>query len=188
MHQTLGRTRFHLIAWVMLAISSGLCRPLPAVADLGTSTATVALGGNVVMVTVSSSETQGLTASTVIDGAVGGSLQCGRWTVIVPPRAYLGSATIMMAIPNPRVMQCSLDISPARCNAFLVPVRLVADCKDGSAASQDLTLSVFNPLTGLWSPVPGSTTDANLNVSAPLQHFSTYCVGHPAPAESKAGW
>ena len=119
-----------------------------------------------------------------IVGDVGGSLSNGRWQVDVPAGAYSGSATVKIGVSSNASSSCQLEISPAEKNGFRVPVQLTADCSNvPSDQLKDYVIFWFNPATGAWVPVDGSTVDlAHKTVSAPLKHFSTYAVG------GKAGW
>ena len=126
------------------------------------------------------------TSSKTINGLLGGTITAGRFTVIVPPAAFFGTATVTVNQPDVSKLQVSLSISPADKNHFLLPVLLVAD---GSSMNPQLLsaafISWYNPATGQWVPVAGSSVSLlNLTVTAPLLHFSQYRVD----TQSKAGW
>lgn len=136
--------------------------------------------------TTTSTGTVGATSSKTINGLLGGTITAGKFTVIVPPAAFIGTATITVNQPDVTKLQVNLGISPASMNHFLLPVLLVAD---GSGMNPQLLsvafISWYNPATGQWVPVAGSSVSLlNLTVTAPLFHFSTYRVD----TQSKAGW
>jgi len=120
-------------------------------------------------------------------GSLGGSLNNGRWHVVVPAGAVDGNATIALGVPNTSSPDCKLEIWPSDKNHFSVPVRLTVNCS--SVLSDQLRNYViywYNPTTKTWVEVSGSTVDlTHKTVSAPLQHFSGYSVG---PKGGKAGW
>jgi len=124
--------------------------------------------------------------SAKIDGSVGGELHNGRFSLQVPKGAWEGTLTVTMTVPNPTVMRCDLTIDKPDQNHFKQPVVLCGMCNNVvSANSADgMVFVCLNDMTGKWSPVAGSTTNANTGlVSASLQHFSQYGV-----AQGKAGW
>lgn len=120
-------------------------------------------------------------------GRVGGSLTNGLWRVDVPAGAIDGNATISISVAGSGSSECDLGITPADKNHFATPVTLTFDCRNVPADQlASYVVFWFNPSTGGWEPVAGSTVDLNhKTVSAPLQHFSRYSV---APADGKAGW
>ena len=128
-----------------------------------------------------------LTTKTLdIDGSVGGSLSDGRWSVVVPPGAVGGTATIRIKISSSASSACQLDITPGTSNQFAVPVELTADCRMVPAEKlQTFSIFWYDPSTSKWVPVASSVDLQNKTVSAPLQHFSNYAVG---PLDGRAGW
>jgi hypothetical protein len=126
-----------------------------------------------------------LAGSVSIDGAVGGLVSVGRFTLVIPPGAFEGLATVSITVPDSAEVLCQLGIDPPTANHFAVPVTLRSDCSGTNAlvASQLMQLW-FDEDAGVWRQVPGSTSDVvNLDVVAPLWHFSDYGV-----TEGKAGW
>ncbi len=130
----------------------------------------------------------GLSGSGEVNGATGGEVAVGRFRVVVPPGAFQGLATITIQVPDPDVISCELDITPASANGFLVPVSLVADC----AGATNVNLANCGTLwydeqAGVWRTVNGTIVDlVNSRVTAQLPHFSTYGVADLL--EGKAGW
>lgn len=126
--------------------------------------------------------------SSEVDGAVGGEVQVGRFTVIVPAGAFAGTATIHVNIPDPNVVACELEISPAEANAFAIPVQLRADCQ--GATNVDLAncgTLWFDEENGVWRTVSGTIVDLeNHTVTASLWHFSHYGVADLL--QGKASW
>jgi len=124
---------------------------------------------------------------TMLTGSLGGTVRSGRWRVEVPPGAVFGSANVSV-VPNsahPGIV--NLGIFPSEKNDFARPVRLVVDCRTVPTSKlRNWFISWYNPASGTWVRVPGSTVDTKKKfVSAPLSHFSMYCVG---PEAGRAGW
>jgi hypothetical protein len=136
-------------------------------------------------VRVPSTGTASLSGSATIGGLLGGSLKVGRYTVTVPPGAYLGTATITIKVPDPTVLRCDLSISPASANHFLVPVTLVADASGANGISLiSLQTVTLNETTGVWGLVPNVSVNVlNQRVYTPLFHFSKYGI-----VGGKGGW
>jgi len=161
--------------------------PAPADTTLSPPLLTVQQDGTADFVQVSGSETvvavvpDPLTASARIDGIKGGKLDCGRFTVIVPPGAYFGIASITISIPDPTVQVCDLSISPAFANHFTVPVQLVSNVKDCSVDAKTLTTYWYDTGSVRWVDMKATTDSGSGTVTAYLHHFSKYGTG-------KAGW
>jgi hypothetical protein len=118
-----------------------------------------------------------------IDGALGGSVRLGRFTLTVPPGAYYGKATITIAVPNRSKVACSLSISPASANGFSLPIVLTMKTK-GCNTTEPLAAGYFDPALGRWTRVAGAYQDADSkDVIAPLYHFSVY-----GALPGRAGW
>jgi len=128
--------------------------------------------------TLSVSETR------TINGLVGGTVRAGDFRVVFPPGAIRGSAQVTVSQADPTRREVELEISPPSANAFLVPVLLVADCRDMKPALLRVqTIHWWNPETQRWQEVPGVVVSLlGKSVTAPLWHFSKYKVG------GKAGW
>jgi hypothetical protein len=121
------------------------------------------------------------TLTQVVDGAVGGLLSQGMWTVRIPAGAFDGTATVSLSALSSS-NACQLEISPASKNAFAKPVTLTAKIPLTMSASS-AQIQWYNPQTQAWETVPGSTVNAlSRTVSAPLWHFSTYRV------DGRSGW
>jgi len=120
-------------------------------------------------------------------GSLGGSLTNGRWKVVIPAGAVQGNGTVALGVPTTTSPDCQLEIYPSTLNHFDKSVTLIADCRNVSLDQlRNYTIYWFNPTTQQWVPVPGSTVNLTTKtVSAPLAHFSQYCVG---PQGGRAGW
>ena len=130
--------------------------------------------------------TAGVTSSVRVNALVGATISAGRMTVVIPPGALLGNATITVTQPDTAKLVTELHISPESLNHFMVPVTLTM--RTGGLLSLDVLqnsrIEWFNPTTGQWVAVPGSLVNvAGLSLQAPLWHFSTYRA-----TGGKAGW
>jgi hypothetical protein len=174
---------------VMLAVAG--CSDLPMKPSLApepetsTATATGAPAEEVLGLDLLGGSTS-TTTKTVTIGLLGGVVSVGNFTVVIPPAALLRTATITVSQPDLARPVVNLSISPASANRFLLPVLLVANAKPMNPALLSVaTIGYYNPTTGKWETVPGSTVSIlNLTVTAPLWHFSTYRV----QSGGKAGW
>jgi len=120
--------------------------------------------------------------SAAIDGARGGELRAGRFSLVVPAGAFQGLAVISMTMPDSTVMVCDLAITPSSLNKFSVPVQLTADLsstnmKDASGC----TNYWFDPTNVRWVSLSTKSRCSGSLVTSGLDHFSTYGSG-------KAGW
>jgi hypothetical protein len=146
----------------------------------GTVHYTLLPSGYVSLARGSGGQTSSASASAKIDGRKGGSLRCERFSILVPPGAYSGTATITMYLPNKDVLACDLSISPSSANNFVVPVQLGVDLKGMNVDPSTVVIYWYNPTTLTWVSqlTMASSSPA---VTALLSHFSTYAAG-------KAGW
>lgn len=130
--------------------------------------------------------TESATSTRVINGLLGGTVRAGDFTVVFPPLAFTGKATVTVSQPDLTSPVVDLHISPASANRFRVPVQLIARASKVDPQLLSVTcLSYFNPSTNRWEPVAGSTVNVlSLTVQAPLWHFSRYRV----ESGGKAGW
>jgi hypothetical protein len=184
-----ARRWFTAAAVLALAAVSGGCghNPVQPKAEEGAYTNPVFV--SVPTLSGAKSGTQSVLSSTTdIDGAVGGVLTVGRFTVSVPGGAFAGTAQITITVPDPSLVTCTLDISPASANGFLVPVTLTADCSGAANVDlQDCGTLWYDTGSNVWRTVGGSSVDTlNHTVTASLPHFSTYGVADLL--EGRAGW
>lgn len=121
------------------------------------------------------------TTSAKIDGNKGGSVCAGRFTVTVPPGAFIGPATITISVPSQSTFFCDLSIAPLAANNFKVPVTLTTDIKDLGLDASTLTTYWYDPVQARWVAMPTSTDAKGEKLFTSLNHFSIYATG-------KAGW
>ena len=119
-----------------------------------------------------------------INGLLGGQVAAGDFRVVFPPGSILGTAQVTVTQADLSAKEVELEISPPSANAFLVPVLLVADCREMKPQILKLqTIYWWNPDTSRWQAVPGVVVNLlGRSVQVPLWHFSKYKV------EGKAGW
>ena len=122
-------------------------------------------------------------------GLLGGVALAGDFAVVVPPGALHQQVSVTVTQPEVDELRCDLKVTPESANHFSVPVLLVVDCTGRLSKNQVAKsyLSWFNPATGKWEKVAGSSIDLKLlRVSAPLSHFSQYRV--ETGNGGRAGW
>ena len=118
--------------------------------------------------------------SGTVDGALGGVLRNGDWTVKIPAGSFAGTGLVTVTVPDPGVRSCDLKILPGALNSFRAPVTL--SCRlHGYDEVRDYQMEWWNPNTNSWTTVPSTTSSKTMSCDAPLTHFSTYRCG-------KAGW
>jgi len=129
-----------------------------------------------------------VSASLKIKGQEGGTLSAGIFTVVIPPGAYEGSATITVSQPDPAQPVAVLSIHPNDKNAFAVPVTLTASLPNLDAAWLIQSGMSEQDDFGMWQAMGSSQPDAQtMTVSASLAHFSTYRVDIAYPLAGATG-
>ena len=120
-------------------------------------------------------------------GSLGGSLDNGRWHVVLPPGAVDGNATIALGVANSTSPDCKLEIWPSDRNHFSVPATLIVDCRNvASDQLSNYAIYWFDPSAKQWVELSGSQVSlADKTVSVQILHFSQYCAG---PSGGRAGW
>ena len=127
-----------------------------------------------------SAEQTATSASAMIDGAEGGTLSLGRFTLTVPAGAWSGRATVTIHQPNPALLQCSLEVSGVE-NQFAVPVTLTTDLSYTGAAANEAGMVWFDPASAAWWLIESGANGSSISTN--LSHFSQYGV-----LRTKAGW
>jgi hypothetical protein len=84
---------------------------------------------------------RGLSESAVIDGARGGMLTVGRFTLCVPRGALRGETTISLRVPDPSVLACELSVVPAP-ETFAIPLMLQTDIAEAMDVEAQFLRSV----------------------------------------------
>lgn len=116
-----------------------------------------------------------------IDGAKGGKLNCGRYSLTVPAGAFSGVATITMTLADSTVMLCDLQITPAELNDFQVPVQLSLETHELSVDLSTIGIYWYDPAQLAWVNMLAGSDPTSGTLTANLSHFSKYAAG-------KAGW
>ena len=116
-----------------------------------------------------------------IDGARGGALSAGRFTLEVPAGAFDGQAEVGISVPGRDATWCELQIFPGASRGFSVPFTLKARVDDATVdVLPNLAVLTLNEHTGEWTPVPGTEVVWSAEkIEAPLSHFSIFMVGDP---------
>ena len=130
--------------------------------------------------------TRELHVSAVIDGTVGGSLQCGRFLLSIPAGAFEGEGTISMTMPDSTVMVVDIEIEPEGLNNFNEQVKLCLLTDGTQLDEQDLQIYWWDPDQTEWKALGCSSdlsevTGTTEGILTHLNHFSRYSGG-------KAGW
>jgi len=124
----------------------------------------------------------GLKAGAYVDGDLGGRVSAGRYTLVVPPGAFKGTAFITLSMPDSTVMVCDLSIQPSTSNHFDVPVELNADLSaPGKTDASDCTTYWYDPVRMDWVSMSSKSRCSGTLITTDLEHFSRYGSG-------KAGW
>jgi len=160
---------------------AGLGAPDPSAAVTAGGSSSEILG-----LTPTTTSTVSATTTRTVIGLLGGVVNAGDFTVVIPPGAIAGTAAVTVSQPDRLHPVVQLSIAPLSANRFNLPVLLVANARTMDRSLLSVAyLSYFNPATGQWERVSGSAVSVlNLTVTAPLWHFSTYRV----ESGGKAGW
>lgn len=180
------RTRsFALLALAALMASTG-CSSLPTGPSPEVAAAPASAGAAEPAGLLPSAQTQPATSSRVIYGAVGGRVSAGNFTVVIPPLAIPGTATVTVTQRDVTKPYVSLHITPASANKFRLPVVLIADASPLSEARLGVAyISWYNPSTRRWERMASSSVNLlDRTVICTLRHFSDYAV----QVDGKAGW
>ncbi len=118
-----------------------------------------------------------------IDGAVGGSVTVGRFTVRVARGAYTGVSRITINVPDPSVLRCTIGMNPPR-TTFRTKPNLEANYSGASAAPKSFWWINYSPSTTKWAAASVTTLNTTLTkVIQPLAVFADHGV-----AASKTNW
>lgn len=182
------RSRATLALVALIAVAG--CSSLPTGPRPEVESQPAAAGGTAAVGTVGAKlspiSTQLATSSKSIYGALGGQVTAGNFTVVIPPSAISGTATVRVTQPDASKPYVSLEISPGSANKFRVPVILIANATPMTGEKlAEAYIAWFNPSTRKWEPMVSSEANlTNRTVICPLSHFSTYSV----QSGGKAGW
>lgn len=116
-----------------------------------------------------------------VNGALGGTVRSGRWTVVVPAGAFSGVGTITLSYPDRKDFLCDIDIKPGSLNGFLVPVELSYSTQGLNVDPTTFTIYWRDRVANKWVDMHGTGDSGKQVVTVLLSHFSTYAAG-------KAGW
>jgi hypothetical protein len=120
-------------------------------------------------------------ASVPIDGARGGTVRVGQWTVRVPRGAFSGTGTVTVTVDASDPATVSLDVQPASLNQFRVPVQLRYGAKTTRQAAR-LQIEWWNPSRRSWQAINSHVDPSDVARVSSLSHFSKY------RCRPKAGW
>lgn len=101
----------------------------------------------------------GVVGSVALGAGQSGSVQAGRFRLVIPAHALRMDAVITLRQPDPDVMQVVFDITPAAANKFSQPVTLIADCSNDSV--EELEGETFYWWQGGWQVAPMTSLDRN---------------------------
>ena len=114
--------------------------------------------------------------SGTINGAAGGVLRNGDWSVKIPAGSFPGVGLVTVTVPDPAVRSCQLSIAPSALNSFRAPVTL--SCRLQSQEEvRTFVMQSWDPGTRSWKASDSKTDSRALSCSASLPHFSTYRCG-----------
>lgn len=116
--------------------------------------------------------------SGLVNGALGGQLTSGRFTVTFSAGAFQGIQNISLVEKNGSYVECQLLPEGLR---FDAPVTLEIHLDGTTADTGSATVYWYNPSTGDWVDIGGQYQAATHSVKATLAHFSDYRGG-------RAGW
>jgi hypothetical protein len=116
--------------------------------------------------------------SAEIDGAVGGTVTEGRFTLYFPPGSFVGTQLITINDQSGPYIECDLEPEGLQ---FSAPVTLTVDLAGINGEIGSISVFWYNPDTTNWYDINGAYDLNSHTVSATLAHFSLYRSG-------RAGW
>jgi len=156
--------------------------PLATIAPDGTMDFTPAPVESLPDDSVHVTQPSGLRASLYVDGAVGGRIRAGRFSLEIPPGAFEGKGLVTLSMPDSTVMVSDVSIHPATLNHFREPVKLTADLSaPGMTDASDCTMYWYDPVRMSWVGLNSKSRCSGALITTTLEHFSRYGSG-------KAGW
>ena len=118
--------------------------------------------------------------SVTVDGALGGELRNGDWTLKIPAGSFAGTGLVTVTVPDPGSRRCDLSILPSALNSFRVPVTL--SCRLQSPAEvRGYVIQWWDPRGKAWNAISSTASARTMSCDAALAHFSSYRCG-------KVGW
>ena len=114
----------------------------------------------------------------VIDGAVGGTISTGRYTLTIPPGAFNGTQTISLQSSGGNQLQV---VCLPEGLQFAVPATLEINVAGSTVDAGDATIYWYDPDQGVWVDMHGVYQSGKHSVTALIPHFSTYSGG-------RGGW
>jgi hypothetical protein len=116
----------------------------------------------------------------------GGTITCGRHTLVIPPGALLRETDITLRDTSTRTGVVEAQLFPEG-QHFLVPVTLSMQIGAEPNAALGYTIYWYDPTSALlsWVNLGGVPSKDGRSVSTTLLHFSTYRAGTTG---GKAGW
>jgi hypothetical protein len=123
-------------------------------------------------------------ASASINGAVGGTVTCGRFTLTFAPGAFSGVQTITILDTTAPYVECRLLPEGL---PFSAPVTLAIDLKGTTGPDSNLSVFWYDPAAPAlmpWVDVGGQYNISKKTLTTVLAHFSTYRPG----SLGRAGW
>jgi len=118
--------------------------------------------------------------SGTVDGALGGVLRNGDWTVKIPAGSFAGTGLVTVTVPDPGSRRCDLNIVPAVLNDFRVPVTLSCRLQSPDEV-RGYVIQRWDPKARSWQVIASTASVKTMSCDAALPHFSSYRCG-------KVGW
>ncbi|MEZ4652392.1 MAG: hypothetical protein R3E12_02000 [Candidatus Eisenbacteria bacterium] len=118
-------------------------------------------------------------AQQLVNPGLGGEIDTGRYTLIVPPGALPSAALYTVDYKNAGIIEVELGPHGAQFNA---PVTLRIDLTGTTASpNDDITLYWWDEDSFSWVDVGGTWDPATMTLTTQLDHFCTFRPG-------RAGW
>ena len=113
-----------------------------------------------------------------IDGAVGGTVGNGRFSLTIPAGAFVGTRTISVQVSAHGPLQV---VCQPEGLVFSVPASLTLNVAGTGIDASNATIFWWNPTTLAWVDMGGVYQSGKHQVTAAIPHFSTYKGG-------RSGW
>jgi len=122
------------------------------------------------------SQPDSLDPTVFFNGNDGATVSAGRVTLVIPPDAVHGNATLTLAVPSATSLECRVSISPASKGSFAVPATLSFDMS-GRKFAPHAAVFWWNAARGNWRQLPSDLDAESMLIRASLDELSNCRVG-----------
>jgi len=110
--------------------------------------------------------------SASVNGAEGGMLRNGDWTVTLPAGCFPGTGLVTIIVPYPGSRSCDLSVVPPLPN---VHTPVILSCRLQTAQeAREYRMMTWDPQSKAWKAVLSTTSATVMTCDVPPAHVSAY--------------